>query len=123
MINFLIFSLKKLHNNSKCIIFATENRRKGTQFFQNNQIKMKKNDERFKNFIQIVSKDDKPSVKKAILKCCKVTKSCYYLWFNGGATPSLRRREVINGIAFKYNYPKVYEYAKGYNYQKKLELC
>ena len=97
--------------------------RKPPQRYTIYQIKMKKNDERFKNFIQIVSKDDKPSVKKAILKYCKVTKSCYYLWFNGGATPSLKRREVINGIAFKYNYPKVYEYAKGYNYQKKLELC
>ena len=84
---------------------------------------MKKNDERFKNFIQIVSKDDKSAVKSAILKFCKVSKSCYYLWSNGGATPSLKRREVINGIAFKYNYPKVYEYAKGYYYQKKLELC
>lgn len=122
MINFLIFSLKKLHNNSKCIIFATEIRRKGTHFFQNNQIKMKKNDERFKIFIQNVSKTDKAEVKSAVLRFCEVSKSCYYLWLNGGATPSLKRREIINGIAYMFNYPIVYKYAKGYKHQKKLEL-
>ena len=87
------------------------------------QIKMQKNDERFKIFIQNVSKQNKSAVKSAVLKYCKVSKSCYYLWMNGGATPSLKRREIINGIAFMFNYPIVYEYVKGYKEQKKLKLC
>ena len=86
------------------------------------QIKMQKNDERFKIFIQNVSKQNKSAVKSAVLKYCKVSKSCYYLWMNGGATPSLKRREIINGIAFMFNYPIVYEYVKGYKEQKKLKL-
>ncbi len=95
---------------------------KSTQIFQNIQIKMQKNDERFHFFIQNVRKEDKSSIKSAVLKYCKVSKSCYYLWLNGGATPSLKRREVINGIAFMFNYPIVYQYAKGYKEQKKLKL-
>ena len=83
---------------------------------------MQKNDERFKIFIQNVSKQNKSAVKSAVLKYCKVSKSCYYLWMNGGATPSLKRREIINGIAFMFNYPIVYEYVKGYKEQKKLKL-
>lgn len=83
---------------------------------------MQKNDERFKIFIQNVSKDDKPSIKNAVLKYCKISKSCYYLWLNGGATPSLKRREVINSIAFMFNYPIVYQYAKGYKEKKKFQL-
>lgn len=83
---------------------------------------MQKNDERFRIFIQNVLKKDSKAVRMAIIRGCKITESSYYNWIKGIATPSLKRREVINGIAFKFNYPIVYQYAKGYKEKKKRKL-
>ena len=81
---------------------------------------MKKNDLRFKNFIENVPKEHIFAVRKCILKQCRITTSCYYRWISGDATPSLERRLAINKIAKRYNYPTVYEYAKSYKAQAKL---
>lgn len=109
-----------MHNNSKCIIFALEIGCKGTPFFQNMQEKMKKNDTRFKLFVENVATKDISLVRKYIMYYCKISKSCYYKWLGGGSTPCVRRRVYINGIAFKFGYPIVYPHVKGYCEQPKL---
>lgn len=75
---------------------------------------MKKNDKRFKNFMQSVALKDVSAVRKEVISRCGVSTSCYYRWLEGSSTPSLTRREKINSIAFTYKYPIVYKYAKGY---------
>ena len=75
---------------------------------------MKKNDKRFKNFMDSLSYRDLHEVRKEVIRRCGVSVSCYYGWLAGGSTPSLSRRETINSIAFEYHYPIVYKYAKGY---------
>jgi len=79
---------------------------------------MAKNDYRFKNFIENVTKGDIFRIKRCILTQCNVKNTCYYKWLHGESTPSLQRREIINTIAYMFNYPKVYEYAKGYQAPK-----
>lgn len=81
---------------------------------------MRKSDKRFANFVENVAKHDIKSVKEHILSLCKVSLSCYYKWILGTATPSLERRMIINAIAFKFQYPIVYEHAKGYKHNNKI---
>lgn len=91
-----------------------------TPFFQNMQIKMKKNDKRFRNFVENASKKDVESIKEHVLYFCKVSLSSYYKWLYGTATPNIERRIAINGIAYKFNYPVVYVHVKGYRKQSKI---
>ena len=73
---------------------------------------MKKDDFRFRNFLQTVEKSHYRPMRRAMLDLCKITKSSYYNWIKGVATPSPKRRSVINAIAVKYGYKPVYPYNK-----------
>ena len=63
---------------------------------------MKKDDFRLRTFLQNVEKSQYRAIRRAIIDLCKVTKSSYYNWLNGVATPSPRRRTIINAVAVKY---------------------
>ena len=76
---------------------------------------MKKNDKRFKNFMESIALKDVSSVRKEVIERCGVSVSCYYRWLEGSSTPTMERREKINGVAYKFHYPIVYRYAKGYH--------
>jgi len=82
-----------------------------------------KNDKRFYFFIQNVGKNDISKVRSAIIRHCNVTYSGYYSWMRGVATPNQSRMETINGVAFLFNYPKVYKNEKGYQKQAALNGC
>ena len=72
--------------------------------------------------MQSVALKDVSAVRREVIERCGICTSCYYGWLAGTSTPSIDRREKINGIAFKYNYPIVYKYAKGYyKHQEKTE--
>lgn len=73
---------------------------------------MKKDDFRLRDFLQNVEKSQYRPIRRAILDLCKVTKSSYYNWIKGIATPSPKRRTVINAIAVNYGYAPVYPYNK-----------
>lgn len=82
---------------------------------------MIKNDERFINFMDSVHFRDRFSVRTHILLLCEITPASFYKWIKGTSTPSSHRREVINGIAFKFGYPIVYDRNKGYYEQDKIQ--
>lgn len=73
---------------------------------------MKKDDFRLRTFLQSVEKSQYRAIRRTIIDLCKVTKSSYYNWLNGVATPSPRRRTIINAVAVKYGYSPVYPYNK-----------
>ena len=81
---------------------------------------MRKHDKRFENFIENVSTKDIKSVKEHIFGLCEISVSTYYKWIEGGATPTLSRRETLNGIAFKFGYPIVYAHIRGYRSINKI---
>lgn len=81
---------------------------------------MKKNDVRFKNFIEHIATKDITDVRKFVMYYCDISRTGYYKWLEGSSTPSIDRRVTINGIAFKFGYPIVYPNALGYRKQTKL---
>ncbi len=81
---------------------------------------MKKNDKRYSKFIENVCNKDISTVRDHILNLCNVSLSTYYKWQGGTFTPSQDKRVIINGIAFKFNYPIVYAHEKGYKKQSKI---
>ena len=69
---------------------------------------MLKEDLRFNSFLKNVEKSYYKEIRKQIIVMCKISKSCYYKWISGRATPSPARRSIINGVAVKFGYSPVY---------------